>query len=274
MATATCDLVEAFYRSGYLQLDGIVRASDVRRILNEFHDILDRDHPCFGRDKYGSSNIVTARPAEMAAAGLHYPALAAFLQDPRLKSIILGYLSRFFTNPRDLDHYDINEQIEVEHNDCVGDGNSGIWHFDRVPSVKCALFLVPTRREFGALEVIPESHFAARQHALHFLERNPDPLFIDNHVEFQSQPEIKSLEVEAGTVVLFDTFVIHRGGNVTAHGERKVIRAVTWPPALTRNYLGATMASQSQPEDAAYRLFFPFDRSGQGISDPRHRFAG
>jgi ectoine hydroxylase-related dioxygenase (phytanoyl-CoA dioxygenase family) len=282
MSAADEELVASFFQSGYLQLDRFVTGRELEDIRAEFHDILARDHPCFfGRVKYkaasgkdGSSNIVRAHPAEMAAARLKYPALQAFVANRQLRSLVSGYISRFL--PRSgIAGLAVNHQIELEHNDRPGDGHSGVWHFDRVPRISCALFLGPTTLELGAFQVLPGSHFASRRVALQALERNPDPIWIDNYMEFETPPEATSLEVEEGSVVIFDSFAVHRGGNVTAPGgERTVIRAHTWLPALTREYLSAAGPGRSSFDSAKYRLFFPFDRTGQSVQDPRHRFAG
>lgn len=161
-------------------------------------------------------------------------ALNAALTEPTVQAIIRAYFSSF-DGPRVNDEH-INVKVEVEHNRSEGGSNSSLWHYDRVPSVKMSIYLDETCLDAGALEVLPGSHTATRRLALAALERDPNPLHLLNYFEGSSAFDALALEGEPGTVILFDTFCIHRGGHLEPGYHRRNLRGITWARPLLPGY--------------------------------------
>jgi ectoine hydroxylase-related dioxygenase (phytanoyl-CoA dioxygenase family) len=68
--------------------------------------------------------------------------------------------------------------------------------------------LAPVAKELGALEIIPGSHLGGLQ------ESRQDEWY--RHIEGLGDDQYKSIEMEAGDVLFFSAFLIHRSGhNVT-----------------------------------------------------------
>jgi hypothetical protein len=102
----------------------------------------------------------------------------------------------------------------------------GYLHFDRRRTFKCFVYLVDTTHANGALRLVPGSHSqgaAWRQN--HSAGGVPYSEILNRPgVDFDAEvPDSLSLEEPAGTLIVFDSDILHRGGRVTT-GERWVIR--------------------------------------------------
>jgi hypothetical protein len=143
-----------------------------------------------------------------------------------------------------------------------------------MPSIKTCLFLTDVSHEPDAFLVIPGSHFVVRDRFLNSLRKNPDPLFVDNFVDFHAPVTPISFRIRPGMIILFDTLTMHRGGVMRNDRVRKAIRTVTWPPRLSAKYFTWTPPGEEVVPSLSFTASHPFDRTGQKMEDPRHLFAG
>ena len=67
--------------------------------------------------------------------------------------------------------------------------------------------LINIDRNLGALEVIPKSHLRG------LLPTDKDEWFRHINPDYIKDDDFVSLEVEAGDVVIFNSFLVHRSGN-------------------------------------------------------------
>ena len=251
--------------------------SQLRRLNVEFDELIGSETALKNGVLSGNGFQSRVPCADVLAArdvaGAKYKNLASLIGNDRLADLIKRYIQLFYDDAGSVEGIVLHEQIDLEVNKAAGKTNNSHWHFDRMPSIKCAVLLNDTGAVNGALSIIPGSHLVTRKVALSFLEKNPDPLFIDNFVEFDSSAEVESvtLAAPAGTVILFDTMVIHKGGELLGLGERRTIRMSTWPPVLSRSYLRSISVDAAFP---AFSTYHPHDRTGQRMQDRRHMFAG
>lgn len=266
-------VLSSFVRDGFVCFEGAVESDDLKALEVEFDHLVEHG-PHLSDQRFENGFCVSVAGAAAANSPDRYPQLAAFIADPILQSLITAYFLCFYENPATLPAPAFHSQLDLEENQRAGGTSNSHWHFDRVPCVKCALFFNRIDMQCGPFSVVPGSHFQTRERALRHLEVNPDPLFVDSYVDLKSEPETRTFVVEPGTMVVFDTYLIHQGGGVTGNGRRKTMRAVTWPPLLNRTYLEPTRLKPDRSGDLEFDTFFPHDRTGQSVTDPRLLFQG
>lgn len=105
----------------------------------------------------------------------------------------------------------------------------GYLHFDRLRTFKCFAYLTATTATNGALHVLPGSHHQGRQWRERFCP--PSQPYADRRnrpgLDFEAALDldaVQPLEGGAGTLILFDSDVLHRGGRVFG-GHRWVVRS-------------------------------------------------
>ena len=271
-------LTEQFFQQGFVLLPKPLPAAIINNLLHEFQNLL-RGIPDSGTRsnrialrKHNSENGIQAHLP--TAALRQQPAISktllSFLGSPLINQLIVSYLSRFYQNKSYQGKAFLHDQIDLELNGKPGKTNNSMWHFDRVPSIKCSIYLHQVGPKDGPLHIIPGSHFLTRKLAYESLQKNPDPMHIDNYLKFTQEPPSTCLQVPAGTVVLFDTFAVHKGGEIIGSGHRTNIRTVTWPPILNQDYLSYPQEVKGPLDSLVFQRYHPFDRQGQYVKDPRH----
>lgn len=103
------------------------------------------------------------------------------------------------------------------------------WHFDRVQSLKFWFNLTETTKSNGAFEYCPGTHWEGRYRAGYHLSQGVGVEDIPNDIDEDLIRNAVAIEVNAGDLVIFDADGFHRGGVVDAGGERRVLRAHTYP---------------------------------------------
>lgn len=199
-----------------------------------------------------------------------YPGLRSLMTDERLVQIVRDYFQSIYSNRLNTSEMVVNRQVEVEHNSRPGTTKNSGWHFDRMPTIKAAVFLTPATARNGGMEIIPKTHHMTRPMVQRQLTDNPNPMWLDNFPEFECPPPRIGLDADIGDVILFDTLLLHRGGTLRS-GERIVIRGVSFPPIFNGEYL----AVRDEPvEDFLQGVKFvhPYERSGPMPVNPSHMF--
>lgn len=97
-------------------------------------------------------------------------------------------------------------------------------HYDRIHALKAFLYLTNADRASGALEVVPGSHVRGRDQRLTHLRLGVPieelPITVGHDDE---QPA--AIEGPAGTLTIFDTDCLHRGGVIEEPNVRRVLRS-------------------------------------------------
>jgi hypothetical protein len=135
------------------------------------------------------------------------PLCAAFADDPRLQGFVAGYTDNaalMFTLANIID-------IPNEF------GSGGMWHRDGfLPELKCILYLNDVNADNGPFRLIADSHAMGRYHRRDM--RRYGMTFMQNRIGtvadrlIEREPErMITATGPAGTLVLFDTSVIHTG---------------------------------------------------------------
>jgi Phytanoyl-CoA dioxygenase (PhyH) len=265
--------VDSFYRSGFVVLDGSTEiTANVTDIEREFDALV--AEPSLIRHEFENGFCTAIGASTVTEKASRFPALAKFLGDGRIRQVIKGYLGRFLSDRQLVEATVPHEQLDLEVNSRPGSTDNSKWHFDRMPAIKTCLFLTDVSHEPDAFALVRGSHFVARDRVLGSLRTNPDPLFVDNYVDFHSPITPVSFCIRPGTIILFDTLTMHRGGMIRTAAVRKTIRTVTWPPCLSTEYLTWQLPDDEALPNLSFTTSHPFDRTGQKMEDPRHLFAG
>lgn len=100
-------------------------------------------------------------------------------------------------------------------------------HYDRLWCLKFYLYLKDTSQNDGAFEAIPGSHHAAGRRRRYLLSRGVPAFKLPNREDPVGLKGAYPLEGKAGTLIVFDSDVLHKGGVVGAGGRRLVMRGHT-----------------------------------------------
>jgi len=104
-------------------------------------------------------------------------------------------------------------------------------HFDRLRSLKAMVYLTDVKEDCGPLSLVPGSHKQGKELRHNFkeiesYEEKPNRIEID-YPELMTAPI--PIYAGAGTLILFDTDIFHKGGDVADNKERKIIRSHWYP---------------------------------------------
>lgn len=113
-----------------------------------------------------------------------------------------------------------------------GTARQGYLHYDRMRTFKCFAYLTDTTVENGALHVVPGSHLQGRKWRTQFCtpetpyDKQKNRPGLDLPIDELEQGAIvpQPIEGTAGTMILFDSDLLHRGGQVH-EGHRWVVRS-------------------------------------------------
>ena len=136
--------------------------------------------------------------------------------------------------------YSFNEAVFIT-NEFASDVPILPWHFDRVQSLKFWFYLSDTTRENGAFEYCPGTHWEGRYRAGYHMSRGCAVEDIPNDIDVELIRDPVAMELKAGDLLIFDADGFHRGGIVQEGGERRVLRAHTYPTG--RRYSDRTFSA-------------------------------
>ena len=98
--------------------------------------------------------------------------------------------------------------------------------------------------------------------ALAALERDPNPLHLVNYFADGAPLQGQVLAGRRGTLIIFDTFCIHRGGELAPGASRRNLRGITWARPLTRGYFELPAGHDDRFRDVALTPYRPDFVSG------------
>lgn len=198
--------------------------------------------------------------------GAHYPVLTSVARSEDLTA-----LSKFFFNfwlENETSSTGAFEKIDFERNMLTGKSNNSNYHYDRIPALKVQIYLNDVDQKNGAMSVVKGSHLACRKIARMMLSENPNPLFLRNYLDSEENPrDGVSIEAKAGTAIVFDTMLLHKGGEIR-EGFRDTLRLVNYVPRLRDRYFGNDMQQSAGSFDIG-DFHHPFAHEDKARVNPR-----
>lgn len=198
-------------------------AFKLARLNNEFQRSLAKDHQSLmqrTRHPNNPKGMVARLDPHHVMAKSEFPAIAAAFQDDLMQQIARAYYSPH--------GYSFNEAVFIT-NEFESEVNILPWHFDRIQSLKFWFYLTDTTRENGAFEYCPGTHWEGRYRAGYHLSQGCPVVDIPNDIDDELIRNPVAMELNAGDLLIFDADGFHRGGVVKEGGERRVLRAHTYP---------------------------------------------
>jgi hypothetical protein len=153
-------------------------------------------------------------------SNFEFPAITSTFQDRFMREIVEHYYKPH--------QYSFNESIFIT-NEFECERQILPWHFDRVQSLKFWFNLTDTSIKNGAMEYCPGTHWEGRYRAGFHLSQGIGIEDIPNDIEEELIRNPVSIELNAGDLMIFDADGFHRGGLVGIGGERRVLRAHSYP---------------------------------------------
>lgn len=119
---------------------------------------------------------------------------------------------------------DFNNAIYITH-DLPNPKTVTLLHYDRIYALKFYIYLFDTSKDNGAFEIILGSQVHGRNARHKYLKKG----YLEKDIPIKDFPPNLPLAVpiesDAGTLIIFDTDTIHRGGVVLPGKERLIMRA-------------------------------------------------
>ena len=219
-----------------LQSEGVVRITDYHKDISTIKDeLLSVFNKMEANYPYGKA-IRSDNPESWNLSDT--PSVVSFFRNSEwMFKVATGYQKLRAGFQRD-----IFSTYDYLHNNGVGP--QGWAHFDRHQRFKFFLNITDVDEESGPLSVSPASHHLTRE--LRNAHPNPnditkwrfgrfsgDPGHCDHWPDPQNHyPDIKydliPMTGPAGTLIIFDSNIIHKGGNVDPGKERIVVRSHSW----------------------------------------------
>ena len=121
----------------------------------------------------------------------------------------------------------------------AGEANNGWAHFDRRQKFKFMIYLSDVDENCGPFSVVPGTQNLGRELRLkdnskhRFGRYFGDPGICENYSEPQNhfpdyEYEMKRLTGKMGTIIIFDSDLIHQGGQVGPNQKRLIVRGHSW----------------------------------------------
>ena len=122
--------------------------------------------------------------------------------------------------------------VQHDYRNDRGVSRNGILHFDRISTFKYMLYLTDVEKDCGALSVIPETHLdgaylraSARKDAQNQYDKIKNWPLVDYPELGYTEDDVVPVCGKAGTLIIFDTDLFHRGGLVEDEKDRLMIRS-------------------------------------------------
>lgn len=213
--TSTSDeCIQVLRRWGLMIIPDFVDLGYLTSLEQEFDQIMSSRSSCVkALETTGSDELRCLTRRKIKSGEL--TATSKLFSDRFMKTILDAYLGR-----RNV----LNDRIYVEKRLIGGTDNTKL-HYDHKRQFKFFLYLTDTTEENGALRVVPGSHKFTQEQELGNRKKRILPSLGEPY-QFAARwatDEILSVEGKKGTMILFDSDVLHSRGHVH-HGERKVMR--------------------------------------------------
>jgi ectoine hydroxylase-related dioxygenase (phytanoyl-CoA dioxygenase family) len=96
-------------------------------------------------------------------------------------------------------------------------------HTDETYFLKFFIYLTDVKKEHGPLNVVPRSHLKFKKRRHKWIKNNKDYLKREK-VNYNYEDKMKALIAKKGSLIIFDTDILHKAGIAKSNKIRKVIR--------------------------------------------------
>ncbi|MDP2431992.1 MAG: phytanoyl-CoA dioxygenase family protein [Coriobacteriia bacterium] len=210
------DVLESLESYGVARLPGFLDLEDVQTLDAEFDALFASELAARAAVRYYRPNT-DSRALELRRAQLdpnRFPTLARLFAADLVSDVTHDYLG---------DAADVINGIYLTHDLPHPTPVTGL-HFDRIHALKFYVYLRATVAANGAFACIPGSHREGRARRLAHLSNGVRVRDIPIIQPDERLAESVSLEGGPGTMLIFDTDVLHAGGVVGAGSERRIVR--------------------------------------------------
>jgi len=208
---------------GIAVIPGYLKKDSLALLNSEFHKSLYQpSESIYGKNNHPTNTKGMAARLNPGSgkSNFEFPAITSTFKDQFMREIV-----ELYYKPH---RYSFNESIFIT-NEFECERQILPWHFDRVQSLKFWFNLTDTTIKNGAMEYCPGTHWEGRYRAGFHLSQGVGIEDIPNDIEEELIRNPVSIELNAGDLMIFDADGFHRGGLVCSGGERRVIRAHTYP---------------------------------------------
>ncbi len=224
IAERTIDsIIGRLKKYGIAVVPGFLDATKVEDLNVEFNRTLTQDSSSvYSRNRHPNNlkGKVARLDPRHSKAMREFPAITSTFSSEFMRQIADAYYAPHA--------YSFNEAIFIT-NEFESPVNILPWHFDRVQSLKFWFNLTDTKKENGAFEYCPGTHWEGRYRAGYHLSQGCAIVDIPNDIDDELIRTPVTLELNAGDLLIFDADGFHRGGVVQSGKERRVLRAHTYP---------------------------------------------
>lgn len=220
------DVLETLEHHGVARLPGFLDLEDVQTLDAEFDALFASELAARAAVRYYRPNT-DSRALELRHAQLDpnwFPTLARIFAADLVSEVTRGYLG---------DDADVIDGIYLTHDLPHPTPVTGL-HFDRIHALKFYIYLSATAATNGAFACIPESHREGRAQRLAHLSNGVRVRDIPIIQPNERLAESVSIEGGPGTMLIFDTDILHAGGVVGAGRERRIVRGHSHAAGVVR----------------------------------------
>lgn len=208
---------------GLAVVPGFLDVAKVAELNSEFdRSLVGQEKSIIGRTRHPTNlkgSAVRLNPRHDEALK-EFPTITSVFRSDLMQQIAHAYYAPH--------KYSFNETVFIT-NEFASEVPILPWHFDRVQSLKFWFYLSDTTRENGAFEYCPGTHWEGRYRAGYHMSQGCAVADIPNDIDVELIRDPVAMELKAGDLLIFDADGFHRGGVVQEGGERRVLRAHTYP---------------------------------------------
>jgi TPR repeat protein len=245
-------IVSAVRRWGIAVLPGFLSADEVARLVAEHRKALTVEAEEVVISPTPTGEMADLNPGRMDRAA--FPTVHAVFRNPLFRTVAERYLGRPFCF-----NYEIYATYEHRTSTPIID-----LHFDKVWTFKNYFYLQDTDRAGGAIGFVPGSHRFGRRVARAHISRaqgralsvrDPHYQAFPNTVDPKDHGEAVYIEAPAGTLIFFDSDVLHCAHALGEGRERRIIRSVSCtllPPIVEFRKYGRQWWRGASPNPARW----------------------
>ena len=211
----TDEFIQVLRRWGLVVIPDYVDVQFIKQLEQELDEILSSQNDCVTVLETTALDELRCVTRSKINHG-EFSATARFFSDQFMRTVLDGYLGS-----RSL----MNDRIYVEKRQIGGFDDNKKLHYDHKQQFKFFLYLTDTNKENGAFRAVPGSHKFTQEQERDNRRKRIQPSR-ERPFEFAARwdtDEILSIEGGKGTLIIFDTDILHSCGEVQK-GERKVMR--------------------------------------------------
>lgn len=206
------NILQELNDKGVYVIDSFITGDELAILNKEYDTILSTENLGMVPMEYSIGKRVVVYKKDYDKSS--FPGLTRFFYNNDFEQLAKSYLK---------DEIDLNKEIFVVK-DVVGSKHiANDLHYDVLKTFKYFLYLTDTTTKNGAFTCVPGSHKRTAEYRkdkgnqINFNNR-----YMSRDLEINDFPPEIPIEGKAGTLIIFDTDVWHRGG-IVSEGERRVM---------------------------------------------------